>query len=612
MNRPGSRLCAALVVTVLAAGAAHAQQPRSLRLGLTRLDSLTATDPVSRTRRAPYHLWTFDGRRGERVAIDMVSGDFDSYLALRDPDGMPLLTDDDGGEGNNARIRTILPRDGRYRILATAYTAEARGQYSLLLTGWESPPGPEPGAIGALRRGQSGGGSLEPGDSIGADGPFEDHWTFEARAGDRLRVELRSEDFDAFLSVLGPDGRVLGTDDDGLGGNNSSVSVRARLDGRYTALVSSYGENLSTGAYTVSLHADSGTFADPGVAATIAPGETRQGRLEDGDESGPRGFQDNWTFTGRAGQVVRLDVRTQLFDPYVLLLHEGMPVDSNDDGGEGTNARLTVSLPGNGRYTAVVSAYTQGRSTGRYDIALALATAPAGAGQVARITPGQSVSGRLEAGDRTRGEGGAYEDWFEFEGRAGQQVTMEMRSPDFDTYLELHDAAGAVLAQDDDGLDGTDSFIMTSLPANGRYRIVARSFGESAATGLYDLALAVAAPAAPAGRLGELRVGQTVGGRLEYGDSVLGDSTYADIYLYRAESDGNIAVELSSSDFDAYLILRDADGRTIATDDDGASSGTNALIIASVAAGRTYRILANSFGTERSTGTYRVSLRWSP
>ncbi len=612
MARLGSRLGAALLLTVSCA-ALQAQQPRVLTLGMARGDSLTSQDPQMRQRRSPYHVWMFDGRRGEHVAIDMTSSDFDSYLVLRDPDGALVASDDDGGEGNNARIRTVLPRDGRYRVVATAFSAEGRGQYGLLLTGWETPPGPPAGAVSALRAGETRDGVLEPGDSIGVDGPYEDRWTFDAAAGARLRVELRSGDFDAWLAVLGPDGRLIASDDDGLepGEQHAAVTVRARVAGRYTAVASSFGENPLIGAYRIALLADSGTFADPGTGSAITAGETKDGRLEDGDDTGSRGYQDNWTFSGRAGQIIRIDVTSRQFDPYVRLLRDGMALDSNDDGGEGTNARLSVSLPVTGNYTAVVSSFTENRAGGRYQIALALTTAPAGAGQVSRLTPGQRVSGRLEEGDRGRGDG-AFEDWFEFEGRTGQVVSIEMRASEFDAYLELRDARGEVLAQDDDGLgEGTDAFIMTALPANGRYRIVARSYGESSHTGLYDLSFGMAAPAAAAGRAGELRPGDLIVGRLEYGDSVVGDSTYADVYTFRADRSGEITIDLSSTDFDAYLILRDAEGRTLATDDDGGSGATNSRIVSQVTAGQTYRILANSFGAERASGSYRITLRWS-
>ena len=63
-----------------------------------------------------------------------------------------------------------------------------------------------------------------------------------------------------------------------------------------------------------------------------------------------------------------------------------------------------------------------------------------------------------------------------------------------------------------------------------------------------------------------------------------------------------------SADFDAYLILQDATGHVLMTDDDG-GTGSNARITYTVTAGRTYRILANSYGGSRDTGTYRLSVR---
>ncbi len=608
--RPSGSALAAVLALVSFAGVTPARaQQRVIALGESKVDSLTGKDPVGRSRNSAYHLWTFDGRRGQRIQLDMMSSDFDSYLVLRDPDGMTVATDDDGGGGNNARIRTVLLRDGRYRVVAEAFNADGKGRYTLQLGGWEAPPGAAPGAVATLRVGQEGNGLLEPGDSTGADGPFEDHWTFDATAGQRLRIELRSEDFDAYLEVFGPDGALIGKDDDGLGGKNSLVTFRAPVAGHYTAIASSFGDNPATGAYRIALIDDSGNFPDPGMVATITPGQTKEGRLETGDDSGPRGWQDRWTFTGRAGQVVRIDVASSQFDTYLTLLRDGVPVDSNDDGGDGTNSRLVVSLPANGAYTAIVSSYRE-NTGGRYQITLALAPAPAGPGQVARVQPGQTLSGRLEPGDKQRGNG-AYEDWFDLDGRAGQQVAIELHSSAFDAYLELRDPSGNIVAENDDGGQGTDSYIVTSLPVNGHYRIVARSYGDDPHTGLYELKVSTAPPAAAPGRVVELRAGTDVVGRLEPGDSILGDSTYADLYTFRADRSGDATIELRSGDFDAYLMLQDETGRTLASDDDGAG-GTDARITTRLNQGQIYRIVANSYGDERATGTYRLSLRWSP
>jgi hypothetical protein len=593
------------------AGPAPAQQPRTVLVGRVVADSLTDRDPVTRSRKGPYHVWSVEGRRGQRLAVELGSSDFDAYLILRDAEGFVIGRDDDSGEGNAARLRVILPRDGRYQIIATSYNETGRGAYTLGVSGWETPEAPAAGAAADLAVGQTKDGVLEPGDEIAGDGPFQDRWTFQAAAGARLRLELRSNDFDAYLIVLGPDGRAVGSDDDGLGDNDASLAFRAEPAGRYTALATSYGDEPKTGAYTIALVEERGEFAEPGEIATIAPGETREGRLETGDRFGSRGFEDRWTFTARQGQLLRVDVGSAAFDAYAVLRQAATPVDSNDDGGDGTDARIMTVAPTTGTYTVVVSALSENRSGGRYTIALATTAPPAAPGQTARLAPGQRLAGRLEPGDRVR-PGGGFEDVWEFEARAGQDITIEMRSGAFDAYLELRDARDRVIAENDDGLgEGTDAFLLVHLDQGGRYRVVARGYGERESTGFYELALGTAAPAAPAGTVRELLEGQAVVGRLESGDSLVGDSTYADVFLFRPSRAGEVVIDLRSGDFDAYLLLQDAAGRTLASDDDG-GSGRDSRLRFAVTAGQTYRILANSYGEERATGAYRLAVRFAP
>jgi len=597
----------AFLALALLAGPLAAQQPRAIAIGQSASGVLTATDPVSRTRHAPYHVWSLDGRRGQRIVIDLMSPDFDAFVSLRDDGGYVLGSDDDSGEDRNARLRTVLPRDGRYRIVVTAFSDSARGRYTLAVTGWEAPEAPPAGAVAEIRPGETKDGILEPGDST-SDGPFEDHWTFMAAAGQRLRLDMHSSDMDSYLIVLGPDGAKIASDDDSGEGNDASVGLRIAVAGRYTAIATTYNENPQAGAYRLSLAEETGNFADPGAAVAINPGETREGRLEGGDLTGRRGLEDHWTFQGRAGQLARVDVMSPGFDTYAVLRFGTTPVDSNDDGGEGTNSRLMTVLPSTGTYTLVVSAYGSSNSGGRYSVALQLSDAPAGAGHVEAIRPGQRVSGRLEAGDRPR-SGGGYQDTWEFDGRAEQDVMIEMHSADFDSYLELRDADNALVQENDDGAGGRDALIVAHLPRAGRYRIIARSFGEHEATGVYDLSLSLATEVAQPGRVVQLAPDQPVLGRLEAGDSVVGDSTFADVFTFRAPRDGDVTIDLRSGDFDAYLIVKDAEGSTLATDDDG-GEGTNARVAMHVQRGQAYRIYANSYGADRAAGMYRLSVRY--
>ncbi len=562
---------------------------------------------MGRARRAPYHVYTLDGRRGQRLVIDLMSSDFDAYLSLRDQDGYVVGSDDDSGEDMNARLRTVLPRDGRYRLVVTAFSENGRGRYTLAVSGWEAPTAPAPGAVATLRPGETKDGLLEPGDET-SDGPFEDRWTLDAAAGQRLRVDMHSSDLDSYLILFGPDGARLAFDDDGGEGNDASIGFRAPAAGRYTVVATSLGEQPQVGSYRISLAEESGDFADPGVAAAIASGETREGRLETGDPTGRRGLEDRWTFTGREGQMARVDVVSSAFDSYATLLRDGIPVDSNDDGGDGNDARLVTILPATGTYTVVVTSYSQSSGGGRYTVSLSITDAPAGAGRVESIRPGRAVSGRLEPGDRPR-SGGGYQDTWEFDARANQDVVIEMRSGDFDTYLELRDPSGALVAENDDGGDGTNSLIVARTDRAGRYRITARSFGDREATGLYELTLDVGGEVGRPGRVGDLRPDEAVLGRLEPGDSVVGDDTFADVYIFRAPRDGEVTLDMRSGDFDAYVLVKDAEGATLATDDDG-GDGTNARLTMQVRRGRTYRVYANSYGADRATGTYRLSLRY--
>jgi S1-C subfamily serine protease len=80
-----------------------------------------------------FDAYTFEGKAGQRIIIEMTSSEVDSYLILLTPDGQDLAHDDDGGGGSNARLVTALPADGTYTVLANSYRPGETGQYNLQL-----------------------------------------------------------------------------------------------------------------------------------------------------------------------------------------------------------------------------------------------------------------------------------------------------------------------------------------------------------------------------------------------------------------------------------------------------------------------------------------------
>ncbi len=99
-----------------------------------------------------------------------------------------------------------------------------------------------------------------------------------------------------------------------------------------------------------------------------------------------------------------------------------------------------------------------------------------------RITPGQSVSSRIDSGDPIYRDGTPYEA-YRFTARAGARYTITMRSGDFDSYLILFegtDLSGTSTATDDDGGGGLNAQIDHTTTRGGTWTILANTISSSA------------------------------------------------------------------------------------------------------------------------------------
>jgi CHAT domain-containing protein/tetratricopeptide (TPR) repeat protein len=95
------------------------------------------------------------------------------------------------------------------------------------------------------------------------------------------------------------------------------------------------------------------------------------------------------------------------------------------------------------------------------------------------------ITGRLDANSPTLPDGSHYQE-HTFEGKAGDQIVIELSSEEFDTYLILKKPDGEVIAENDDGISGTDSVVIITLPTTGTYTILANTY-TAGATGSYQL-----------------------------------------------------------------------------------------------------------------------------
>jgi CHAT domain-containing protein/Flp pilus assembly protein TadD len=97
-----------------------------------------------------------------------------------------------------------------------------------------------------------------------------------------------------------------------------------------------------------------------------------------------------------------------------------------------------------------------------------------------------TLEGRLDSNSQTQKDDKSYYNVHTFEGRAGEQITIELTSSEFDSYLILLDPESKKIAEDDDGGSGNNARIIVTLPTSGTYRFIANAH-KAGETGNYTL-----------------------------------------------------------------------------------------------------------------------------
>jgi len=388
------RFSSALLVlaALLAPSAARAQgtsvlsllptEGRTLALGSEQNGALSAADVRSHDDTF-LEAWELTGRAGQSLTIDLLADAFDPRLYVVGP-GLPeTLMDDDGGDGCNARLTFTALESGTYRVVASSLSASQTGTYTIRVS--DRPAAPpsygcgevDPRVIEALstegrvvRMGSIVNGRLGLGSATVQDGRPGEAWELQGRAGDRVSIALESDDFDSYLYLAGPGLDGVQTDDDGGEGLNSLLEVTLPANGPYRIVAAALSAG-SSGAYTLRIEEPLDLATLPTDGRMIDLGQRIEGQLRSVDPvlmDGRRG--QVWGMNGIAGQRLQIDLMAEDFDAYLYLAGPGFvePL-SDDDGGDGLDSRLTVTLPESGTYRVIVSSLSDG--TGAFTLSVA-------------------------------------------------------------------------------------------------------------------------------------------------------------------------------------------------------------------------------------------------
>jgi len=486
-----------------------------------------------------------------------------------------------------------------------------------------------------LRAGEQTQGELAKGDDQLESGEFIDVYEVQGRAGQSLSVTMRSDDFDAYLMVTGPGDFQEDNDDSGDDGTNSRLDVRLPVDGTYRVTATSYQPGES-GRYAISLGGNTANVQPTGGATdagggALAAQQPAAGVLTSGDQSLSTGeFADVWTFPVRRGQTYSVNLDSSDFDPYLMVRGPGGLAEDNDDDARergSRNSRITFTAPEDGSVNVTATSFRSGE-TGRYLIVLDAGgggprqgSEPAQRPAQGMIAVGQTIDGSLGQGDRQLSSG-EYIDTYSVRGRRGQQLDLRLSGNGFDPYVAIEGPGGLSEFNDDDSEgDGLNSRLFVTLPADGEYRISATSYASGEA-GDYRLSVMPATGREQAGRPqqnsyvdndrgrqdvtgGTIRLGDTVGGSLQSGDEQLTSGEYVDTFTFRGQRGQRVAAELTSSAFDAYIVLTTPSGEQLENDD--GEDGTNSRLDALLSEDGEYTVAVTSF-EPGETGSYRFSL----
>lgn len=204
------------------------------------------------------------------------------------------------------------------------------------------------------------------------DGSYYEAYQFQGQAGQRITIDMRSGSgsIDPYLVLFAPNGRRIAEDDDGGGGKNARVDVTLPMTGRYILYANSYEVGVR-GSFTLSANIVNNSryqAAQPPSGSQILIEKNgvlgASSRVFAGDGT----LFDAFSFDGRAGQVVQIELNSPDFHPYLLLFAPNQRVIKENNGlPSRQQAKMTIQLPVTGTYRTIVNTFDR-NGRGKYNL----------------------------------------------------------------------------------------------------------------------------------------------------------------------------------------------------------------------------------------------------
>lgn len=361
LNASHARLFTAIAMTLALTAcqklggiaASGGDKAQNLTVGETVSGEITSSSTLNYNDGSRHQGYKVTMKSGEAVSLEL-GGSLSGQLAVFDGQNMIANASSSGmsegdSTGSSVNLAFRAPKDGSYLVAVNSASADAFGPFKLKAA------------------------KVVPydGKPLGADSEATD-WLMGDKQEYKLKIDkaglyaitLESSAFDAYLRL---NGRNVELEDDDNGGN-LNARIRTYLEpGEYTIAASSVNGNTGSFKLNVKLTpTENGLITRDGTALTI--GQTAQSMM---DSRGRRTFVLNLD----APKHIQFDAIADGFDSVLKITGPGVDQE-DDDGGNGTNAQLTLDLRA-GRY--IVAVTSLGNQQGVFE----LETTDLGGGDVA-------------------------------------------------------------------------------------------------------------------------------------------------------------------------------------------------------------------------------------
>ena len=419
-----------------------------------------------------------------------------------------------------------------------------------------------------------------------------------------IQASIASVDFSSLLLLLDADGNSIGEDIES--GSNGAPLLQQQLQpGDYQLIV--FNEDSFGGNYTLNYQYTAAPAAACPVTV-ISPGNQVSGTLTGGVSCNDFGvLADAYQVVLPAAGTLTLTLSSPAFTTF-LDLHDAKDNDLTWGAQSANGAFITTNLPAGTYYAYAASLdLTGGYSLSYTFTPLAQPACPA----AMSMAPNQYIMNAQVGSASCLGTDGRLADFYTFTLPAASTEAVIMLSNFLPPDVTLYRSDGTPLRTDQDSYAYYNSIIVQSLPA-GTYLLKARS-ADPNTEGYYSLYLEFQPGASPqlCAPL-SLPAAGSVSATTSFASCAWYDKTFADVYrLSVTGSTQSLAIGAQSNTLDTALVLMDAKGNVLATDNNNSAGGLNSLISQTLAPG-VYFVAVKPLSDPTSTGSYVLTTVSSP